>query len=72
MVVFFEILIVSGILLLFAYLGIPFLYGRYAKMSLRVKAKKHNLIMLTFDDGPGDNCTPAILDVLSISIIISS
>ena len=36
-----------------------------ARRSLERKAKEHKALVLTFDDGPGNNLTPAILNILS-------
>ena len=36
-----------------------------AKRLLEHKAKKHNALVLTFDDGPGSSLTPEILDILA-------
>lgn len=48
----------------FLYVGVPWLYGRFARMLLKRKARKNNALVLTFDDGPGYRLTPAILNVL--------
>lgn len=52
-------------LAVFLYVGIPFLYGKYLRISLGNKATKSNALILTFDDGPGSRLTPAILDILA-------
>lgn len=50
---------------LFLYTGVPFLYGRWARISLKREAISSNSLVLTFDDGPGARLTPAILSILS-------
>ncbi len=49
----------------FIYLGVPYIYGRYARVILRKKAVKSGAIVLTFDDvRHGDRLTPVIMDLL--------
>jgi peptidoglycan/xylan/chitin deacetylase (PgdA/CDA1 family) len=43
---------------------VPFIYGRIARLTLKRKAIRSNAIVLTFDDGPGDRLTPAIMNLL--------
>ena len=45
-------------------MGIPYIYGKYARLLLKGTAVGSNLIVLTFDDGPGDRLTTAIMDLL--------
>lgn len=49
----------------FLYFGVPWIYGRLLRLSLRNRAVKNRTLVLTFDDGPGNRLTPAILDILS-------
>jgi len=51
--------------LVFLYVGVPWIYGRMARRSLKRKAKEHKALVLTFDDGPGISLTPAILNILA-------
>ena len=51
--------------LVFIYVGVPWIYGQLARKSLERNAKEHKALVLTFDDGPGGNLTPAILDILA-------
>lgn len=51
--------------LLFLYAGVPWIYGRMARRSLERKAKERKALVLTFDDGPGNSLTPAILNILA-------
>jgi peptidoglycan/xylan/chitin deacetylase (PgdA/CDA1 family) len=44
---------------------VPWIYGRYSRVLLKRKAIKSNALVLTFDDGPGNRLTPAILDILA-------
>jgi len=44
---------------------VPWIYGRYSRVLLKRKAIKSNALVLTFDDGPGDRLTPAILEILN-------
>lgn len=39
--------------------------GRLARRALKHKAVKSNALVLTFDDGPGNRLTPAILSMLA-------
>jgi peptidoglycan/xylan/chitin deacetylase (PgdA/CDA1 family) len=58
--------IAIGILgLIFLYVGIPWIYGQLARRLLERRAKKHQALVLTFDDGPGSSLTPAILNILA-------
>lgn len=43
----------------------PWIQGRLARLALKRKAVKSNAIVLTFDDGPGNRLTPAILSILA-------
>jgi peptidoglycan/xylan/chitin deacetylase (PgdA/CDA1 family) len=49
---------------LFFYAGVPFIYGRVARIFLRRKAIGSKSLILTFDDGPGERLTPDILKIL--------
>lgn len=49
----------------FLYAGVPFLYGRCARILLKREVRKSNSLVLTFDDGPSSRLTPAILSILS-------
>lgn len=52
-------------LALFVYLGVPLIYGRCMRLALKRKAIKSRALALTFDDGPGNRLTPAILSILA-------
>jgi peptidoglycan/xylan/chitin deacetylase (PgdA/CDA1 family) len=52
-------------ILVFMYVGIPFIYGRYSRILLGRKAAKVRTLVLTFDDGPGNRLTPIILRLLA-------
>ena len=59
-------LIAIGILgLIFLYAGVPWIYGQLARRLLERRAKEHEALVLTFDDGPGSSLTPVILTVLA-------
>lgn len=59
------VFVVIGVLgFVFVYIGVPWLHGRVARILLERKARKHNALVLTFDDGPGFRLTPALLGVL--------
>jgi peptidoglycan/xylan/chitin deacetylase (PgdA/CDA1 family) len=49
----------------FLYVGIPFIYGRFARLALKRKVEKSNALVLTFDDGPGTRLTAKILKILA-------
>ena len=57
-------LILFLIFVIFVYYGIPYIHGKYAKRILKNKAGKLKVLALTFDDGPSDNLTIAIMDLL--------
>jgi len=46
---------------------VPLIHSRLARMSLGRWAKRHNALVLTFDDGPNNGLTPAILSILAQS-----
>ena len=50
---------------MFLYIGVPWIQGRLARLALKHKAVASNAIVLTFDDGPGNRLTPAILSILA-------
>lgn len=58
-------------LVVFLYVGVPWIYGRRAQILLKRKIKKLNCLILTFDDGlsfhngPGGKLTSGILDILA-------
>ena len=49
--------------LFFFYVGVPWVYARWARTVLARKASKRRALVLTFDDGPGSRLTPAILNL---------
>jgi peptidoglycan/xylan/chitin deacetylase (PgdA/CDA1 family) len=51
--------------MVFLHLGVPFIYGRFARLSLKRKVEKSNALVLTFDDGPGTRLTTNILKILT-------
>jgi peptidoglycan/xylan/chitin deacetylase (PgdA/CDA1 family) len=53
--------------LLSLYAGVPWIYGQLARKLLERKAKEHQALVLTFDDGPGSILTQAILNILAES-----
>ncbi len=55
---------ISLCIIVFVYVGIPWIYGRTSRLLLRRKAVKSKAVVLTFDDGPGGRMTPAILNIL--------
>lgn len=48
----------------FLYFGLPWLFCRLSKKRLKAICKKKRAICLTFDDGPGENLTNKILELL--------
>ena len=44
-------------------MGVPLIHRKYAQAILKNKAVKSRAFVLTFDDGPGDRVTPAIMDL---------
>ena len=49
----------------FIYIGIPWIYARWLRLLLKLKATKLRFFALTFDDGPGSKLTPTILRILA-------
>ena len=47
-----------------AYYGVPCVYTLMVRRRLRRRTRLKNAVVLTFDDGPGEGLTPAILSVL--------
>jgi len=45
------------------YVGVPLIHRKYAQLILKNKAIKSKAFVFTFDDGPGDRLTPAIIDL---------
>lgn len=62
------LLVSTGLVILLVvclYVGVPLIHGRCARLMLKRKAIKSKVLVLTFDDGPGNKLTPAILKILS-------
>ena len=57
----FSLIIIFAV---FVYYGIPYIYEKCSRKMLKDKAEKSGAFVLTFDDGPSDNLTLAILDLL--------
>jgi peptidoglycan/xylan/chitin deacetylase (PgdA/CDA1 family) len=55
-----------------AYWGVPFAAARLSRRALRRKAARAGALVLTFDDGPGKNLTPRILDRLAAAGVRAS
>jgi peptidoglycan-N-acetylglucosamine deacetylase len=51
----------------FLYVGVPWIYGRWARITLERKARGRRALVLTYDDGPSSSLTPAILKMLAES-----
>jgi peptidoglycan-N-acetylglucosamine deacetylase len=51
----------------FLYVGVPWIYGRWARVALERKARGRRALVLTYDDGPSSSLTPAILKMLAES-----
>lgn len=49
----------------FIYVGVPWIYGRLARILLQRRAEEQKALILTFDDGPGSRLTPVILNILA-------
>ncbi len=45
--------------------GVPFLVGHLSRLNLNRRARKARAVVLTFDDGPGRQLTPAVLQLLA-------
>jgi len=54
-----------GLAIVFLYVGIPFIYGRCLRAIIRNRVLRSRAVIITFDDGPGNRLTPAILDLLA-------
>lgn len=59
------LLFLSICLMVFLYFGVPFVYSRLARISLKRKTRKFNALVLSFDDGPGSRLTTSILEILA-------
>lgn len=49
----------------FLYVGVPWLHSRWARRLLKRRAALNKAIVLTFDDGPGNRLTPALLTLFA-------
>jgi len=47
------------------YYILPWLWGRYARKRLGDACTRRRMLVLTFDDGPGNRLTPKILDMMA-------
>ena len=45
-------------------MGVPYVHGKYSRFVLKNNAVTSGTVIFTFDDGPGDGLTPAVLDLL--------
>ena len=45
-------------------MGVPYILGKCSKFILKKKAVTSRVVAFTFDDGPGDHITAAVLDLL--------
>jgi len=54
---------IAVVLLAFVYIGVPLAHRKYAQVILRKKVDRSNAFVLTFDDGPSDRLTPAIMNL---------
>lgn len=57
------------IVVVFLYIPLPWLIGRCLRSRQKKKAQLQRTIYLTFDDGPGNRLTPAILKILEANNI---
>lgn len=53
------------LLVVFVYIGIPLMHSILGRLMLRRKAVESGAMVLTFDDGPGNKLTPALLSILA-------
>jgi peptidoglycan/xylan/chitin deacetylase (PgdA/CDA1 family) len=60
----FIFLIQCFTLLFFLWYGLPHLLKKWQIASLRKRCRKSRVIVLTYDDGPGEMLTPTLLKVL--------
>ena len=58
-------LIIFICIVLFLYYGVPYIYSICARLSLKRKAAGLKVLVLTFDDGPGNRLTPSVLRLLA-------
>ncbi len=52
------------LLVIVVYWVFPWLCGRYLRLLLERNTVKENILVLTFDDGPGSSLTPQVLQIL--------
>lgn len=62
-IILFSVLVVCAIG--FCYIGLPWIYGKFARILLKCKAVNNNALVLTFDDGLGSELTPVILKLFN-------
>ncbi len=60
-----EIVILVAVALAGVNFGIPFAWGYWLRRDLYRRAQKAKAVVLTFDDGPGAQLTPAVLHLLA-------
>ena len=53
------------VLFVFVYWGVPYIHGIYSRFVLKSKAVKSKSVAVTFDDGPGDRLTGAVMDLFT-------
>jgi peptidoglycan/xylan/chitin deacetylase (PgdA/CDA1 family) len=58
-------IVLAVFLAVFAYVGVPAVYLWYLRFMLSHKAAASGTLALTFDDGPGDILTPALMRILA-------
>jgi peptidoglycan/xylan/chitin deacetylase (PgdA/CDA1 family) len=58
-------IVVVGVVGAILNFGIPLIYGKWCRKALKQSAIANRTMVLTFDDGPGNRLTPAILAILS-------
>ena len=49
----------------FLYIGVPWIYGHWLRLLLKLRAAKLRSLVLTFDGGPSNRSTRAILGLLA-------
>ena len=58
------ILFVLPILFVVLYCAIPYTVRLFSELDLRRRCRKERVLVLTYDDGPGEETTPKLLDLL--------
>jgi peptidoglycan/xylan/chitin deacetylase (PgdA/CDA1 family) len=60
-----ESILTIGVVITLLYFGLPWAYGWWNRLVWRQRAVRQRRVILTLDDGPGRQLTPAVLQLLA-------